>query len=229
MRDSGIAWLGDIPAHWEIKSLRRVVSNIEQGWSPECENTAAALDDWGVVKAGCCNGGTFNPEENKTLPSDLSPPENLEIRAGDLLMSRANGSEEFIGAVALVPANTRRKLILSDKTYRLRYESSVAPEFLAHTLQSPLVRFQVVAAISGASGLARNIAQSDVKNFLLPTPPLPEQRLIARYLDLALEKLVAMQSKAESAITRLTEYRSALITAATTGKIDVRGWQNPAM
>ena len=229
MRDSGIAWLGEVPAHWEIKSLRRVVSNIEQGWSPECENTAAALDDWGVVKAGCCNGGTFNPEENKTLPSDLSPPENLEIRAGDLLMSRANGSEEFIGAVALVPANTRRKLILSDKTYRLRYESSVAPEFLAHTLQSPLVRFQVVAAISGASGLARNIAQSDVKNFLLPTPPLPEQRLIARYLDLALEKLVAMQSKAESAITRLTEYRSALITAATTGKIDVRGWQNPAM
>ena len=229
MRDSGIAWLGDIPAHWKLKSLRRVVSNIEQGWSPECENTAAALDDWGVVKAGCCNGGTFNPEENKTLPSDLSPPENLEIRAGDLLMSRANGSEEFIGAVALVPANTRRKLILSDKTYRLRYESSVAPEFLAHTLQSPLVRFQVVAAISGASGLARNIAQSDVKNFLLPTPPLPEQRLIARYLDLALEKLVAMRSKAESAITRLTEYRSALITAATTGKIDVRGWQNPAM
>lgn len=228
LRDSGIAWLGEVPTHWEIKSLRRVVSNIEQGWSPECENTAASVDDWGVVKAGCCNGGTFNPEENKTLPSDLSPPENLEIRAGDLLMSRANGSEEFIGAVALVPANTRRKLILSDKTYRLRYESSVAPEFLAHTLQSPLVRFQVVAAISGASGLARNIAQSDVKNFLLPIPPLSEQRLIARYLDLALEKLVAMQSKAESAVTRLTEYRSALITAATTGKIDVRNVAIPA-
>lgn len=229
MRDSGIAWLGKVPSHWEVKSLRRVVSNIEQGWSPECENTVAAVDDWGVVKAGCCNGGAFNPEENKTLPSDLSPPENLEIQVGDLLMSRANGSEDFIGAVALVPIGTRRKLILSDKTYRLRYENSVMSEFLAHTLQSPLARFQVLAAISGASGLARNIAQSDVKDFLLPIPPLAEQRLIARHLDLALEKLAAMQSKAESAITRLTEYRSALITAATTGKIDVRGWQNPAM
>lgn len=228
MRDSGIAWLGEVPVHWEVKTLRRVISTMEQGWSPECENTIASADDWGVVKAGCCNGGVFDPEENKTLPSDLSPPENLEIRAGDLLMSRANGSEDFIGSVALVPADTRRKLILSDKTYRLRYESSVVPEFLAHTLQSPLTRFQILAAISGASGLARNIAQSDVKNFLLPTPPLTEQCLIANHLDIAMEKLATMQTKAKSAITHLTEYRSALITAATTGKIDVRNVKIPA-
>ena len=225
MRDSGIASLGEVPAHWSVKPLRRVVTSIEQGWSPECENTSASLDEWGVVKAGCCNGGAFDPDENKTLPSDRNPPENLEIRAGDLLMSRANGSEELIGSVALIPLETRRKLILSDKTYRLRYEVGVLPEFLAHTLQSPSTRFQILAAISGASGLAKNIAQSDVKNFLLPIPPLAEQRSIANYLDAAIEKLVAMQSIAESAITRLTEYRTALITAATTGKIDVRNWQ----
>ena len=229
MRDSGVPWLGQVPVHWEVKPLRRVVSNMEQGWSPECENIAASVEDWGVVKAGCCNGGVFDPEENKTLPFDLLPPKNLEICAGDLLMSRANGSEDFIGSVALVPANTRPKLILSDKIYRLRYEGNVLPEFLAHTLQSPLTRFQILAAISGASGLARNIAQSDVKNFLLPMPPLDEQRSIANHLNIALEKLMAMQLKIESAITHLTEYRTALITAATTGKIDIRQVAIPAI
>lgn len=65
------AWLGDIPAHWEIKSLRRVVSNIESGGGHR--NAKTQPPHW---MTGCgqsrlsCNGGTFNPEENKTLPSD---------------------------------------------------------------------------------------------------------------------------------------------------------------
>ena len=73
-----------------------------------------------------------------------------------------------------------------------------------------------------ASGLAKNIAQSDVKEFVLPLPALPEQRAIADYLDHETTKIDRMVEKVEAAIERLREYRSALITAAVTGKIDVR-------
>jgi len=50
MKDSGVEWLGEIPAHWEIKRIRHVVSRIEQGWSPECENREADDDEWGVLR-----------------------------------------------------------------------------------------------------------------------------------------------------------------------------------
>ena len=132
MRDSGIPWLGQVPEHWEVKRLRRFVSRIEQGWSPQCDNSVAMPDEWGVVKAGCCNGGRFDPDENKALPSDNDAPENLEIKSGDLLMSRASGSEELIGSAALVPPGVREKLLLSDKIYRLQCDDAAAiPAFVA--------------------------------------------------------------------------------------------------
>jgi len=70
LRDSGIPWLGEIPAHWAVKRLKFLVNKIEQGWSPECYSTPASVEEWGVLKAGCCNGGRFNPDENKALPPD---------------------------------------------------------------------------------------------------------------------------------------------------------------
>jgi type I restriction enzyme S subunit len=98
----------------------------------------------------------------------------------------------------------------------------VDPALLTWLLQSSLGRLQIQAVISGASGLAKNIAQSDVKEFCLPLPPLPEQRTIANYLDRETARIDQIISKVEVAIERLQEYRSVLITAAVTGKIDVR-------
>ena len=138
-------------------------------------------------------------------------------------MSRASGSEDLIGSVALVPDGIRGCLLLSDKTYRLRCDETVAmAAFLARVLQSPIGRSQIQAVISGAFGLAKNITQSDVKDFALAVPPLPEQAAIAAYLDLETAKLDALVGKVEAAVERLQEYRTALITAAVTGKIDVR-------
>lgn len=87
MKDSGVEWLGEIPAHWEVKRIRHVVRRIEQGWSPECENREADEEEWGVLKAGCVNRGSFVEAEHKTLPSRLEPIPELEIAEGDLLMS----------------------------------------------------------------------------------------------------------------------------------------------
>lgn len=93
---------------------------------------------------GCCNGGVFVPEENKALPADLDAPPRLEIQPGDILMSRASGSEDLVGSAALVPEKTRSRLLLSDKTYRLRCDvRKIVPASLARLLQSPLGRVQV--------------------------------------------------------------------------------------
>ena len=107
-------------------------------------------------------------------------------------MSVQSGSEELIGSVALVPQGTRPQLLLSDKIYRLRFrETATSPSFIAHVLQGAIGRSQIQTVISGAFGLAKNISQSDVKDFVLPVPPLPEQAAIAAY-SCATSKLDAL-------------------------------------
>lgn len=223
MKPSGIGWLGDVPGHWEVKRLRHLVSRIEQGWSPEADQREAGDDEWGVMRAGCANGGKFDETDNKALPTDVIPDPSLEIRPGDLLMSRACGSTDLVGSVALV-RSCRRKLLLCDKLFRLRYRKNlVAPEFLAMALGSRLVRFQLERDLSGAEGLARNIAQGAIKELVVLVPPVEEQRAIIAQLDAACAKLDALTVATETAIARLTEYRQAIISAAVTGRIDVRG------
>jgi type I restriction enzyme, S subunit len=226
MKPSGIDWLGDVPRHWGVRRLRHLVSSIEQGWSPEADQREAGEDEWGVMRAGCANGGQFNESDNKALPVGVSPDPSLEIRPGDLLMSRACGSTELVGSVALV-RSCRPKLLLCDKLFRLRYRSAiVTPEFLYRAMNSRLIRLQLKRDLSGAEGLARNIAQGAIKELVLCLPSIDDQKSIVAHLDTACQKFDALTVAAENAIARLNEYRQSLITAAVTGKIDVRKGAN---
>jgi len=221
LRDSGVPWLGEIPAHWTLHRLKFLLTRIEQGWSPDCYGVPANEDEWGVLRAGCCNGGTFNEIDNKALPIDLDPRPELEVAGGDLLMSRASGSADLIGSAALVPSNARRKLMLSDKVYRLVVdERRAVPSFLALALNSPVARWQISGAISGASGLAKNIAQSDVAEILVPTPLIDEQRAIVEHVARESARLDAVWAATERTITLLKERRAALVAAAVIGQID---------
>ena len=222
MKDSGVEWAGEIPAHWEVKRLRHVVHHIEQGWSPSCDNREAGADEWGVLKAGCVNRGVFLESEHKALPPTLSPIPALEIRKGDLLMSRASGSRDLIGSVAVVP-QCRPHLLLCDKVFRLHTDASnEVRRFVGYAMNSRIVRWQIESVISGGAGLASNISQEAVKDLIVVLPTRNERQTIARYLDCETSKIGALITKVREAIERLTEYRTALISAAVTGKIDVR-------
>lgn len=222
MKDSGVDWLGALPAHWEVKRIRHVVSQVEQGWSPDCENREATEDEWGVLKAGCVNRGVFLESEHKALPSVLDPIHALEVRDGDLLMSRASGSRDLVGSVAIV-RECRPRLLLCDKVFRLHVQpQSGHKPFLAFAMNSRPVRWQIEVALSGGSGLANNIAQEVVKDIVVAAPPPPEQRAIVDFLDRETSKVDFLVSEIRLAINRLKEMRIGLISAAVTGKIDVR-------
>lgn len=225
LKDSGIEWLGEIPTHWEVATVRRFIAKIEQGWSPSCEDRPASPDEWAVLKSGCVNGGFFRESEHKTLPQELDPPLGLEVRAGDILMCRASGSKHLIGSVAKVK-KCRKKLIFSDKTYRVTVDrNSLNPEFFTIAMRSKYMREQIELSISGAEGLANNIPQSLVNSYIFLAPPLEEQNHIVESLELFSQKTEQQEQSINEAITRLQEYRAALITAAVTGQIDVRDWQ----
>ncbi len=220
-KDSGVEWLGEIPAHWEVKRVRHIVRQLEQGWSPECENREAGEEEWGILKAGCVNRGVFVASEHKALPSTLQPIPELEIKQGDLLMSRASGSRELVGSVAVVP-ECRPRLLLCDKVFRLHVNAEAERHFVAYAMNSRIGRWQIELVLSGGSGLANNIAQGVVKDLTLAMPEPDEQCAITTFLDGETARIDALIAKVRDAIDRVKELRTALISAAVTGKIDVR-------
>jgi type I restriction enzyme, S subunit len=228
MKDSGVAWLGDIPAHWQRMLMVRVISKFEQGWSPSCDEREASLDEWGVLKSGCVNYGVFQEQEHKTLPPSIDPIPSLEVKAGDILMCRASGSKHLIGSVAMV-RKCRSKLIFSDKTYRITLQPNIIDsEFFVLLMKSKYLRDQIELSISGADGLANNIPQSSVKGYQIVLPSsVGEQKEISTFLNKKSESIETQEVKIFEAIGRLQEYRAALITNSVTGKIDVRGFEIP--
>jgi type I restriction enzyme S subunit len=221
LKESGVRLLPLIPAHWSVTRLRFVIKAFEQGWSPECYAYPAGAGEWGVVKAGCVNRGVFDPEQNKRLPEEHAPREDIEIRPGDVLMSRASGSVELIGSVARTAA-TNARLMLSDKTFRLALQPEWDADFFVHAMQSSVVRDQILLAISGAEGLANNLAQASIKEFVVAQPPHSEQESIAAETTVRLSRLDKIVARTEASIRLLQERRAALITAAVTGQIDLR-------
>jgi type I restriction enzyme S subunit len=220
--DSDIEWLGKIPRHWVVERLKFLVSSIEGGFSPQCYNFPANEGEWGVLKTGCVNGGVFNSNENKTLPENVEPPLELKVHVGDVLMSRASGSLDLIGSVALVDSQPQARLLLSDKTFRLKVNSDICdPRFFVIVMGSFPLRQQILLAISGAEGLANNIAQSDIWELLLPLPPLEEQQRIVSFVERECAKLGKLSDVAVRTIELLQERRTALISAAVTGQLKI--------
>jgi type I restriction enzyme S subunit len=223
MKPSGVEWLGDMPADWDVLPIKRVLTSVEQGWSPQCESyPAEGPDEWGVLKVGCVNGGKFKPSENKLLPAELDPIPELGIKSGDVLVSRAN-TRELVGS-AVVVGDDYPKLLLCDKLYRLRVnEERCLPAFLALYLTSAAARTQVEIGATGASSSMLNIGQSTILEMYIPLPPVEIQRRIVDRISDQLISSANLQQAAERAIALLQERRTALISAAVTGKIDVRG------
>ncbi|CAN5500723.1 restriction endonuclease subunit S [soil metagenome] len=222
MKPSGIEWLGGVPEHWEVKPFKYSITKITQGWSPQCESEPALDDAWGVLKVGCGNSDAFDPTEQKALPPEIPPLREYEIKSGDILVSRGN-TLELVGSATYVE-EVRPKLLLCDLLYRFQAVPDRANgRFLVHLLRSPNVRFQIERAATGTSSSMKKIGQGVIREFVITLPPLKEQTEIVAFLKSVYGKLDTLTAEANRAIDLLQERRTALISTAVTGKIDVRG------
>ena len=219
-KDSGVEWLGEVPAHWETKRIKHLVRTFEQGWSPQCEGyPVESSEEWGVLKVGCVNGGTFRREENKALPVEIDPIPALGISAGDLLISRAN-TRELVGSAA-VAEQDYSNLLLCDKLYRVRLKPQVCdPRFLGLYLGTEAARGQIELAATGASSSMVNIGQSTILEMQLSLPAHEEQLQIAAFLRRETTKLDALITEQRTLIDLLKEKRQAVISHAVTKGLD---------
>lgn len=219
------ARLQDLQDEWSAKHgstrLGRTLRGLEQGWSPQAEAVPAALDEWGVMRAGCVNGGVFREDDNKRLPDGLEPETRYEIRPGDLLMSRASGSLDLIGSVAVVPSSVRGRLLLCDKVYRLSPDVGWSSSFLATTLRSHKNRELIRLGVSGAEGMANNLPSGVIRGLVVPNVPLGQQEVSTSIASEVESEARSGAAWLAASVGLLGECKQSLITAAVTGEIDV--------
>lgn len=218
-KNSNLEWLGLIPDHWEVTPVKRVIDFIEQGWSPECEARPSEKNEWAILKVGCVNGGSFRASENKALPNYLEPRPELSLKKGDILVSRAN-TRELVGGCAVISQDFPR-LMICDKLYRLKPNSKIISDYLAAII-AILGRREVEVEATGASSSMVNISQSVILNLKFALPPIDEQLQIMSAITTETNKLDTLITKTELSLKLLKERRTALITAAVTGQIDLR-------
>jgi type I restriction enzyme S subunit len=216
LQDSGIEWFGDIPAHWDLLELKRLVP-------------ADAPITYGIVQAGpdIENGvpylrtsdmaGTSFPRNGylKTSHEIAWSYRRSEVRTGDIVVAiRATVGKALEIPDFLSGAN------LTQGTARVRPSDRVRRGFLLYALISQRVQQRWVAISKGAT--FREITLDMLRRLTIPVPPVKEQESIEALLDAGVSVLSDTVAKTKDAVELLLEYRSALITAAVTGQIDVR-------
>jgi type I restriction enzyme, S subunit len=199
--------------------LRTFVTSIENGKSPATDGRPASLDEWGVLKVGAVSFGSFNEKQNKALAISFDPPESLQVRPGDFLMSRAN-TRELVGACAMV-RETRPKLMLSDKTFRFvfREPRKIMPEYLEQVLKSPPLREQIERAASGTSSTMKNISKEKVFGLRLPSFELSKQEQIVRELQALQAEVDILTRLQDETANELNAFLPSVLSKAFAGQL----------
>ena len=197
----------DVAAHtspYPTVQLRDVISDLVVGWSPRCLNRPAHGDEWGVLKLSAVTSGRLKPSENKALPSSVERRPELEVRRGDVLITRGSGVTRLVGATTFVADETPGKLMISDLIFRVisKEVSETSPAFLAATLATTDLRNQIEGRRTGAAPMMQKITKSALMALRLPLPPENEQVAMMTTLAEARTTAANVREKARKARAR---------------------------
>jgi type I restriction enzyme S subunit len=217
LKPSGIEWLGDVPAHWSVMPLKRAC-RIESGHTPQKSNEA-----YWVPEDSCIPWISLN--DTKTLDaSDFI--DDTVVKISELGMHNSSAHLIEAGAVVMnrdgarvgLAAITTKPMCVSQHIIAWVCGTSVFNHYLLHVLYA--MNDEIYRLAGGAT--IPTIGMPDIREMTMPLPPLNEQNAIVDYLLDQRHRLDTLTAEAQRAIDLLQERRTALISAAVTGQIDVR-------
>jgi type I restriction enzyme S subunit len=222
MKDSGVEWLGQVPAHWRVASLGRVTRERCDGpFGSGIKSSHYREEGALVVRLQNIRAGLFNMGEPVYLDLNYFESELAchAVAGGDVLIAGLGDENNLLGRACVAPPDLGPALVKAD-CFRFRLDSSMCPEFVAHQLSAGAA----FDAGQLAAGTTRSrIPLGTMASRKIAYPPKDEQEVINRQIRERLADLDALAREADEGIGLLHERRSALISAAVTGKIDVRG------
>lgn len=216
LKPSGIDWLGDVPEHWDVSPIVRQASEIQTGPFGSQLHEADYVDGGiPLINPAHIVGGCLLPDDRSSVDEETAQRlSRHRLRTGDIIMARRGE----IGRCALV-TDAEAGWLCGTGALLLRLANS-DPRYLVRVLSSS--GFSKLLELRAVGTTMLNLNPAIVGRMLVPVPLEQEQSAIADFLDRQTSKIDNMVAKVENAIERLQEYRIALITAAVTGKIDVR-------
>lgn len=230
MKDSGVEWLGEVPEHWTKSKLVSVADGTKGCFvnGPFGSDLLAnELRDEGVpvvyirdIKpTGYKRKSTVHVTEQKARQLEI-----CNVKVDDVIISKVGDPP---GDACLYPKGEPDAIVTQD-VIRIRVDrSKFNPKFIVYLLNSDFGRL-VMDNIS-VEGTRKRVSLGDFKDTRFVFPPLEEQELIVENLNSACKSIDLIIARAIHGIGLIQERRTALISAAVTGKIDVRNWQAPTL
>ncbi|MDD2882938.1 MAG: restriction endonuclease subunit S [Rhodoferax sp.] len=217
MKPSGIEWLGDVPEHWEVLPIKRIVSvPITDGphETPSFIDEGVPFVSAEAVSSGCINflkvRACISEEDNARYSLKYAP------KLHDIYMVKSGATT---GITAIV--EDRTDFNIWSPLAAIRCNEDSVPHFVLNFMRSK--HFQEAVTLNWSFGTQQNIGMGVIENLACTVPPVAEQREIAQTLKNEIAKFETLTTEAQRAIDLLRERRTALISAAVTGQIDVRG------
>jgi type I restriction enzyme S subunit len=211
MKDSGIEWLGKIPAHWAMRPLKHLSPRISgrlvyQPAQYFADEGVPFLMGNNVTERGIVWDGV------KLIPENINRRfAHHSLRVGDVVTVRVGAP----GVTCVVPKEADG--LNCGSLMIIRRGAQFESNWLAYVMNSPIIKTQIDLVQYGAAQEQINI--NDAVNFAIPLPDRIEQARIAKFLDEQVDRLSNLCSKLEASVKSLNEYRQALISAAVTGKL----------
>ena len=212
MKDSGVEWLGAVPANWDLLALKRRWNVVD------CKHLTVPFIGEGIPLASVRETQSFELDLRDAQRTTVEWYKTLieggrKPRRGDLIYCR----NVSVGSASLV---TGDDLFAMGQDVCLIRSSTENQRWLNYFLCSSAMSYQLASTLVGSTFNRINVAE--VMTLLIPVPPRVEQDRIAQFLELETAEIDSLVAKVYEAINHLKELRTALVSAAVTGKIDVR-------
>ena len=219
MKDSGVEWLGLVPAHWEVLGLKRAAS-IQTGIAKGKDNAGVETTSLPYLRVANVQDGHFDLSDVARMDVPVDEVKRYLLRPGDVLMNEG-GDNDKLGR-GHVWDGSIAPCVHQNHVFAVRPGPRLTPRWLSHYTSSTVAQFYFTTRAKQSTNLA-SISSTNLLELPVCVPPLAEQHAIAAFLDSTTTRLDALTTEAERAIVLLQERRAALISAAVTGQIDVRG------
>ncbi|EJG1645169.1 restriction endonuclease subunit S [Vibrio parahaemolyticus] len=218
MKDSGVEWLGNVPEHWDMKRLK-YIGEAKNGLTYSPDDVVPEGEGVLVLRSSNIQDAKLSFTDNVYVNMDI--PLRIRTQKDDLLICSRNGSRQLIGKNALI---TEEAVDMAFGAFMVVFRSKLNP-YLYWVLNSPLFEYQSGSFLTST---INQLTIGNLESMEIPLPPSDEQELIRQYLIEKMDYFDQLISKSACKVDLLKERKTALISAAVTGKVDVRDWQESA-